>query len=552
MQLRDKKFYFIIACIAFIKLWLMWDLELFAIPLSPHDDMLFLKHASSFYEEGWFGKYDNLTLAKGLFYPCYIALNHLLGLPLLLSQHIFYLFACLLVIIVAKKYSQNDLLLIGLFVLVAFNPILVHAGMRRISREGVSTTLAILTLFFFFKTIINYEKDRRAKQYIAALLTGIFFTFFWHNREDGIWLLPALLMAGGYGILKEYFQNKKITCHLGMPLVITFGIFAVLSMLLAWKNQKEYSVFTTVETKNAEFVSAYGALVRVNEFERMDFIPVTKKTRLLLYEKIPSFGELKDLEYVFDAWTVHNQNCTEGDSACLREVGGGHFIWALRDVVALKGYYFNGAYAKDYYRRLATEINEACDCGKLKCLPERNTMLPPVSDKQKTAFVQTFFSGWKHCLNLEEYTTDEPPYFPGNEQDINLIKKITRNKIQHPEELRAQHQGSLAEKKRKMLAGIGQVYVFIVPILFFLALACAAFNFIKSCLKKSYSFYMMISVVLLTACAGRIALLALVDATSFDAINLAYLSPVYALIYLFIFFSIAETIQTIKNRNIHS
>ena len=59
------------------------------------------------------------------------------------------------------------------------------------------------------------------------------------------------------------------------------------------------------------------------------------------------------------------------------QIPGGWFMWALRDAVAAAGHYSSGTAAADYYRRLANEINIACDEGRLECYGRRATMMAP-------------------------------------------------------------------------------------------------------------------------------------------------------------------------------
>ncbi len=47
-----------------------------------------------------------------------------------------------------------------------------------------------------------------------------------------------------------------------------------------------------------------------------------------------------------------------------RQIGGGWLMWALRDCVVAAGYGHNAREALDFYRRMADEINAACDAGK--------------------------------------------------------------------------------------------------------------------------------------------------------------------------------------------
>jgi hypothetical protein len=59
------------------------------------------------------------------------------------------------------------------------------------------------------------------------------------------------------------------------------------------------------------------------------------------------------------------------------EILSGWFMWALRDAVKDAGHYRSAVSARDFYLRLASEINDACDDHRLNCLPGRATMMPP-------------------------------------------------------------------------------------------------------------------------------------------------------------------------------
>ncbi len=58
------------------------------------------------------------------------------------------------------------------------------------------------------------------------------------------------------------------------------------------------------------------------------------------------------------------------------EMLGGLFLWAFRDAIAYTGYYSNGKYPDDFYRRIASEVNTACDSGALNCFAKRESMSP--------------------------------------------------------------------------------------------------------------------------------------------------------------------------------
>jgi hypothetical protein len=63
-----------------VKLWLV-RAHLVAVTNTPHDDLLFIRHAHSILNGGWLGDYNQLTLIKEPFYPIFIALSNWLRSP---------------------------------------------------------------------------------------------------------------------------------------------------------------------------------------------------------------------------------------------------------------------------------------------------------------------------------------------------------------------------------------------------------------------------------------------------------------------------------------
>jgi hypothetical protein len=62
-----------------IKLSLVEDQQMFVFSYAGHDDRLFVSLAENILRGEWLGEYNNLTLAKGPFYPVWISMIFLLG-----------------------------------------------------------------------------------------------------------------------------------------------------------------------------------------------------------------------------------------------------------------------------------------------------------------------------------------------------------------------------------------------------------------------------------------------------------------------------------------
>lgn len=58
-----------------------------------HDDALFISHAYSILKGEWLGTYSQMTLAKGVGFSLFLAVNAVLGIPITLLIAIFYAFS---------------------------------------------------------------------------------------------------------------------------------------------------------------------------------------------------------------------------------------------------------------------------------------------------------------------------------------------------------------------------------------------------------------------------------------------------------------------------
>src|SRR5262245_33964745 len=77
--------------VAAVSLFLRAGFPVFAIYIAMYDDALFIRLATALRSGDWLGAYDHLTLAKGMFYPLFIAVMSFLHIPLKFAEHAGYL-----------------------------------------------------------------------------------------------------------------------------------------------------------------------------------------------------------------------------------------------------------------------------------------------------------------------------------------------------------------------------------------------------------------------------------------------------------------------------
>lgn len=417
----------LIALLIIFKLWLISDQTIWARADFMHDDLLFIRLADNLLQFGWLGPYNNLTLAKGPFYPIWIAFAFLTGIPLLMSQHLLYIIGCLVTYFALRPLIHWSVLRIVLFALLLFNPSTFTFQLTTVLRDALYPSLALLIA----GSAIGIFARRHEPAYSLlgwAVTCGLATSAFWLTREEGIWILPFLVPLGGWTIVAAAYAkplNWQRIAVLTIPLLLP--ILAVQIVSLA--NLAHYGVYTTDEFKTPEFKAAYGALTRVTPVEYKPQVPVTRETRQRIYPQSQAFAELQPFFERAGFWT-HQSMGFENHPSGADEIGGGWFMWALRDATAAAGYFSSGARASAFFQRLANEINNACKKKQLDCLDERASLMPPWRTEyllpiinqilRSTAILATFV--W---LSPEaDFVISE-----GSFAHLSLFRDLTRNRL---------------------------------------------------------------------------------------------------------------------------
>ncbi len=373
--------------------WLRLSVPIYAIPAAGHDDGLFVYQARQLIVGEWLGPYNNLTLAKGAFYPMWIAVNWIVGLPILVSQGLFYALACLFLVRGLRPWLRWEAATFTVFLILLFNPAMHITENLRIMREAVYVPLTI-SIFAGALWWFRWRHRGLLRRATLAIGLGTLLAAFWLTREEGLWIAPALLLVFCIAVLDEVMnalrsvsgeqRGRLRACLSGAMRAVTLaGLVAAVAALgvgaVGWMNQKKYGVTDTVEFKQHEFLSAYGALSRIHHRDGQK--PYVVIPREVLEQVYPLSSAAAELQPFFDSSRPDafiQVGCqTYAIAPCDGEIRAGWFIWALRDAVAHAGYYRSATEARAFYARMAEEINAACEDGRLECLPPRATMAPP-------------------------------------------------------------------------------------------------------------------------------------------------------------------------------
>jgi hypothetical protein len=415
-----------ILLLAFIKIWMVGGQTLCANGYFVHDDRLFLNIANSFLSGKWLGAYNNLILIKGPFYPIWIVIVFILGGPLLLAEHIIYIAACVMFIVAVRPVLPKPMLLLTGFVFLLFNPMSYTTDvMTRVLREGIYPALTLMTIASALGIFVRAAHPFK-KVILWSISLGFVLSAFWLTREEGIWIAPFLIIILIFTALNIGKRTPNDWRRVLIISILPFFIWMLSLGSVALINKKYYGVFTTVEFKENDFLSAYGALSRVKQANHQLFVPVSREVRERIYQLSPAFTELRPfLEGdIGRRWTQFS--CSQV-SVC-NDISAGFFMWALRDAVAAAGYYSSGKAATKYYSRMAVEINNACESKKLDCAGKRASMLPPWHTDYTKPLLNTILRAFISVCRFDGFNSSSGSS-KGDEDSLLLFRDMTRERL---------------------------------------------------------------------------------------------------------------------------
>ena len=498
--------------------------------LLPHDDFLFLQLASSVLKTGWLGPYHELTLVKGPFLPLFLAVSSRLGLPFLLSQDLLYLLASAVMVLALAPVVPSRTARVVLLAICAFNP----ATLSR-DPDGVGGSVLMRELLYAALTLLvigasialwTYRERRWGVRLTWSVSLGAALGALWLTREEGVWIAPPLLFAGGvtgWWVARHVFSTKervKACVLFALPL----ALWGAALLLVATLNWWHYGMFTTNELHTRPLRAAYGALTRVRHPEWIPNVPVPRAVRARIYAVSPAFRELRPvLEDVNSAWPMFG--CPIYPHTC-GDIAGGWFFWAFREAVARNGYHSTAQNAAAYYRRLATEIDAACASGGLECDVPRATLIDPIRWYHIQHLPEAMATAFARTVQFSDVLITTEPCPPLDAAVTRFYERVTHHEFPAPSRL-------LEGRGVEISTGILALFQRAVPPLAMVA----GLGYLASLLalvRFRESPLVLPSTLILLAVCVRFAVLSAADVVSTIPYSPRYYQPLFVLLLIFI------------------
>jgi len=543
-KIKKHKFAIGIAIIAIIYMILVSVQNPRFCYISPNDDQYILGLADSLLDLKWLGKYNSITLTKGIFSPLFIIFSNFLGIQFLTAEYLFYVGACILfVYVIRKNVIKNDWVNFILFAVILFNPVLYYTELLKVYRDHIYSSLLIYLIACAFGIFFNYrEKPKKIIGYMFGF--GFSLTAMAICREESIWIAPFVLGSSIITILFIIFDKqvsdkfKKISLYI-IPIVIYTATIVVICFI----NYKYYGKFMKNEFSSSTWKNFLKAVSSVDVEKTYLTVPLTKEARQKIYEVSPSF---KELEPYFegdagDGWALNG--------AIPGELEAGWFQWAMVDITERAGYYTNAKTSNDFFKKITDEVNAAYKDGRLK--KEDN----PESILDKEHF-EEFLDSIKRAFEIQVSVKDMS-YRLGEDTELKTNPNLPLEQVEIWRELTG-HISTNSKTynywadnfKVNSLEKIATIYQKCSPILFNIAIILFIIEIIRFFVIKprfmNYK-YLIVLLSLLMLYIIRLVVIAYKDTALFAAVNIMYLSSTYSLQFAFEILSIIFVIYDIKS-----
>ena len=330
-----KKYRFIICIIVFaiIKQILVANIPITPYPNQGYDDNMMVDMALQIRAGDWLGEYTSNTLVKGPFFPFLLAVINYLGFSYIGVMNLIYTIACIYFIYTIKDIFKTKKSLFAIYLVLLFNPVsYAFWTLQRVYRNGITLAQAIVVIGSLFAMYQRRNKKVRDMLHFA-IIGGLTLASLWLTREDGIWILPFVLVVTLIVLISILYMNIKekkkfkITKTLVgkvivsiLPLIILFGSMNVIRTI----NYAKYGVYVYNEINDGYFGKVIKAMYSVKTDEDIQYVTVTRNKLNKIYEYSETLSSIKpQMEASMDAWDYNDRH--PGDT----QVEDGWFWWAL-------------------------------------------------------------------------------------------------------------------------------------------------------------------------------------------------------------------------------
>jgi hypothetical protein len=344
----------VIATLIALKLWLVHAEDIIG-SATQYDALWYVRSASHWY---WYAPYSWTAFVRPCAYPLWIAVIHLLHVPLRLAIELLQVGGALVLLIALRRIGTNRWVSSVCFAAICFHP----AGFQ-LDDYTMSDTFYAAILWYVLGGLLLTAGTRRAW---IAVGTGVAIAILWNTREEGLLIVAMVVIWSAifFAHEKSHGGSTRLTlARITGPIVVTCAVAAVAIIGVYTTNYFVYRSFARSEMTARSFQSLFHSLLRIRPSEPKRYVPITSDTLHRAFKVSPTFAELRTQ---FDgplgeAWRIETYHRV----GVRNEIGVGWIVWATRQAASAVGVFDTAEKSQRFFKKAAREINSACDDGRL-------------------------------------------------------------------------------------------------------------------------------------------------------------------------------------------
>ncbi|MFZ1218314.1 MAG: hypothetical protein WAO00_03435 [Chthoniobacterales bacterium] len=345
------------------KLWVVHTEEIYGSS-AEYDALWYVGSAKHWY---WGADYSWTAFVRPCAYPLFIAVLHFFGIPLRIGIELTQMAGFAVLIVALRKAAVPRTLCLLIFAAMIFHPAALTFNNHSMS-ESFYAAILPLALGGSLLTLLTAKFGH-------AAWTGAAYAVLWNIREESF-LIPLILAVFFLLALLQRREAPTRKAHLVFWLkrtAVLGGTMAALVMAVYSANYATFGSFAKSDMSSPAFERASKALLRIKSNYSLRYVAVNMGALRNAYEVSPTFAQLKP---EFEALDGRNWTNPAFDTLGIREYGP-WFMWAFRNMTANAGYYKDPASTNAFYRKIAREVNQACDEGRIPSRPVVSGFLDP-------------------------------------------------------------------------------------------------------------------------------------------------------------------------------
>ena len=354
-----------LVAVTLFKLWLVHTEEIYG-SATEHDALWFLHAAQHWY---WGAEYSWTAFVRPPAYPLFIAVVNLSGIPLRIAIELLQITAYLVLVDAFRKAAIPSVVC-----LASFAAMVLHPGSFQLNSVTMADNFyaAVLPLVLGGLLLTLFT----AKPWHAAW-TGLALALLWNTREESILIPPMIVVFLLLAIVRQRVATRawKPAMRIWLtPAGLMLGALILLNLAVNTANYRTFGSFSKSELTESNFRAAFKSLLRIKPERDQRFVSVSTDALRKAYSVSPTFARLRPH---LEGELGHNFKVPAISALGIDEIGAPWFLWALRGTASMESAHESAASAQRFYQNVASEIDRACDEGRIPCRLVLSSLLDP-------------------------------------------------------------------------------------------------------------------------------------------------------------------------------